>query len=75
MTWGHPDTVRVGDAGIPAMLGSVLARESTADDARMRELLEPFRPHRHRNIQLAFVARQRPPRTHHRTRSPDIRRL
>lgn len=62
VTWGDPDTVIVGDSGIPALVAWFLARERTADDARMLELLEPYRPHRYRVIQHAFVSGQRPPR-------------
>ena len=46
-TWGDADTVVLGDDGIPSMVAWLLAGERRADDARMLELLEPFRPHRH----------------------------
>lgn len=74
VTWGEPDTVIVGDSGIPGMVAWLLARERTADDGRMLELLEPFRPHRYRVIKLAFDAGVRPPRHHPRRTNPDIRR-
>ena len=45
---GDPDTVVVGDYGLPALVAWNLAGERTADDARMLELLEPERPHRAR---------------------------
>jgi 3-methyladenine DNA glycosylase/8-oxoguanine DNA glycosylase len=59
---GHPDTVVVGDYGIPAMVAWALARERTADDARMLELLEPERPHRARAVALIMTAGLSPPR-------------
>jgi 3-methyladenine DNA glycosylase/8-oxoguanine DNA glycosylase len=72
-TWGERDTVIVGDDGIPSMVGWLLAREARADDARMIELLEPYRPHRYRVVRLAFAAQVRPPRRHPRGRRTDIR--
>lgn len=73
-TWGERDTVIVGDDGIPSMVSWLLAREPRADDARMIELLEPYRPHRYRVVRLAFAAGVRPPRHHPRGRRTDIRR-
>ena len=73
-TWGEPDAVVVGDHGIPAMIAWLLARERTADDARLLELLEPHRPHRQRVIRLAFASGARPPRRHPRGHRNDIRR-
>lgn len=58
-TLGDPDTVIVGDSGIPSLIASTLAGERHADDARMLELLEPYRPHRYRVLRLAFAARTR----------------
>lgn len=58
-TWGDPDTVIVGDSGIPSLLSSILAGERRANDERMLELLEPYRPHRYRILKLAFAARTR----------------
>ena len=73
-TWGHRDTVIVGDDGIPSMVAWLLAEERRADDARMVELLEPYRPHRYRVVRLAFRSGVRPPRRHHRGVPNDIRR-
>ena len=42
----------VGDYHLPNLVGSVLAGERGGDDARMLELLEPYRPHRARVIRL-----------------------
>jgi len=63
-TWGDPDSVTVGDDGIPSMVTWFLAREVRGDDARMLTLLEPYRPHRARVVQLAMASGQRPPRRH-----------
>lgn len=57
MTWGGADAVITGDSGIPSLITSTLAGERRGDDARMLELLEPFRPHRYRVLRLAFAAR------------------
>lgn len=57
MTWGDADAVITGDSGIPSLITSTLAGERRGDDARMLELLEPFRPHRYRVLRLAFAAR------------------
>lgn len=56
-TWGDPDTVITGDSGIPSLIASTLVGEVRADDARMVELLEPYRPHRYRVLRLALAAR------------------
>lgn len=58
-TWGDPDTVIVGDSGIPSLLASTLVGERRATEERMLELLEPYRPHRYRVLKLAFAARTR----------------
>ena len=75
MTWGSSDAVIVGDVGLPGLVCWFLGREERGNDERMLELLEPYRPHRYRIIQLAFASGARVPR-----RSPnpygtqDIRR-
>ena len=53
---GDADAVSVGDYHLPGLVGSVLAGEGSADDARMLELLEPYRPHRARVIRLIEAA-------------------
>lgn len=73
-TWGAPDTVILGDAGIPSMVTWLLAREPRGDDARMLQLLEPHRPHRYRVVRLAFAARSFPPKRAPRAPRTDIRR-
>ncbi len=49
---GDPDTVVTGDFGLPGLVAWNLARERTADDARMLELLAPFRGQRGRVLRL-----------------------
>lgn len=61
-TFGAADAVIVGDAGIPSIVTWLLAREPRGSDARMLELLEPYRPHRYRVIRLAFASGVKPPR-------------
>ena len=61
-TYGSADTVITGDSGIPSMVSWLLAGERRADDARMLQLLEPYRPHRYRVVRLAFAGGTRPPR-------------
>lgn len=56
-TWGDPDTVIVGDSGIPSLIAAVLVGERRASDERMLELLEAYRPHRYRVLKLAFASR------------------
>ena len=72
-TWGEADAVIVGDDGIPSMVTWFLAREERGDDARMLELLEPYRPHRGRVMQMAFASGDKPPRRHHRYARNPIR--
>ncbi|MDH3539434.1 MAG: DNA-3-methyladenine glycosylase 2 family protein [Acidimicrobiia bacterium] len=45
---GDPDAVPVGDYHLPNTVAWALAGEARATDARMLELLEPYRPHRYR---------------------------
>ena len=53
---GDPDAVLVGDFHIPNTVAWALAGEPRADDDRMLELLEPFRPHRGRVVNLLKAA-------------------
>jgi len=59
---GDPDAVSVGDYNLPRMVAYAFAGEREADDARMLELLEPFRPHRLRVVRLLSIAGSSPPR-------------
>ncbi len=45
---GDADTVALGDYHLPNTVAWALAGEARADDKRMLELLEPYRPHRRR---------------------------
>lgn len=74
VTWGHPDTVIVGDSGIPSLVSWMLTNQRTSNDDEMLALLEPFRPHRYRVIQLAFASGRHPPRRQPHRRRPDITR-
>lgn len=53
---GDPDAVPVGDYNLPHMVGYALEGTPRSTDARMLELLEPFRGHRGRVIRLLMVA-------------------
>lgn len=56
-TWcGDPDAVSVGDYHIPNQVAWALAGEPRAGDARMLELLAPFRGHRGRVCTLLAIA-------------------
>ena len=53
--FGDPDAVSVGDYHVPNMVAWALAGEPRADDARMLELLEPYRGQRGRVQRLLEV--------------------
>ena len=53
---GDPDAVPLGDLHLPQEVGRALAGEPGADDARMLELLEPFRGSRFRLLRLLLAA-------------------
>jgi hypothetical protein len=58
--------VTVGDFHLPNIVAFALTGQARADDARMLELLEPFRGHRGRVCQLIMAAGIRAPRFGHR---------
>ncbi len=60
--FGDPDAVSVGDYHVPNMVAWALAGEPRADDARMLELLEPYRGQRGRVQRLLEVGRITAPR-------------
>lgn len=60
--YGDPDAVSVGDFHLPNIVAWALAGEPRGDDARMLELLEPFRGHRARVCVLLESARISAPR-------------
>ncbi|HAX82712.1 MAG TPA: DNA-3-methyladenine glycosylase, partial [Actinobacteria bacterium] len=53
---GDPDAVPVGDYHLPNTVAWALVGEDRADDARMLELLDEFRPHRGRVLRLLGAA-------------------
>ena len=61
-SFGDPDAVSVGDFHLPHLVAWVLAGEERADDARMLELLEPYRGERGRVIRLIESGAGRRPR-------------
>ena len=59
---GDADAVAVGDYHLPNMVAWALAGEPRGDDARMLELLEPYRGHRGRVIRLLKQAGMHAPK-------------
>jgi 3-methyladenine DNA glycosylase/8-oxoguanine DNA glycosylase len=59
---GDPDAVSVGDFHIPHLVTWTLAGEARGSDARMLELLEPYRGQRGRVIRLIEAGGRRLPR-------------
>jgi 3-methyladenine DNA glycosylase/8-oxoguanine DNA glycosylase len=59
---GDRDAVSVGDFHTPNLVSRALAGEPRGDDARMLELLEPYRPQRGRVVRLLEAAGLRTPR-------------
>lgn len=59
---GDPDLVGLGDFHLPNLVAWALAREPRADDARMLELLEPFRGQRGRVVRLLEASGIQAPR-------------
>jgi 3-methyladenine DNA glycosylase/8-oxoguanine DNA glycosylase len=72
---GDADAVLPGDYNLPRSIGWVLAGERYADDARMLELLEPFRGHRFRVVKLIWANGVRAPRTRPRRPNRPLGRL
>ncbi|MGH2455961.1 MAG: DNA-3-methyladenine glycosylase family protein [Candidatus Limnocylindria bacterium] len=62
VAYGDPDAVSVGDYHIPNLVAFALAGEPRADDARMLELLAPYRGQRGRVQRLLEVSGIRAPR-------------
>jgi 3-methyladenine DNA glycosylase/8-oxoguanine DNA glycosylase len=59
---GDADAVVPGDLHLPQLVSFALTGQPAADDARMIELLEPYRGHRFRLLRLLWAAGRRPPR-------------
>jgi 3-methyladenine DNA glycosylase/8-oxoguanine DNA glycosylase len=60
--FGDPDAVSVGDFHLPHLVSWALAGEARGDDARMLELLEPYRGQRGRVVRLLELSGVAPPR-------------
>jgi 3-methyladenine DNA glycosylase/8-oxoguanine DNA glycosylase len=75
IAFGDPDAVVVGDFHLPSIVAWNLVGERRADDARMLELLEPFRPHRARAVALLARGGGHPPRRAPRRALRDIRSI
>jgi 3-methyladenine DNA glycosylase/8-oxoguanine DNA glycosylase len=58
---GDADAVSIGDFHLPNLVAFALAGETRGDDARMIELLEPYRGQRGRVIRLLEASGLRPP--------------
>lgn len=59
---GDPDALPIGDYHLPNEVAWLLEREPRANDARMVALLEPFRGHRYRVVQLVHLSGNTAPR-------------
>jgi 3-methyladenine DNA glycosylase/8-oxoguanine DNA glycosylase len=75
LAFGDADAAVVGDFHLPSLVAWNLVAERRADDARMLELLEPFRPHRARAVALIVRAGSNPPRRGPKAALRDIRRI
>jgi len=62
IAFGDPDALSVGDYHLPNLVAWALAREPRADDARMLELLEPYRGQRGRVQRLLEASGIQAPR-------------
>jgi 3-methyladenine DNA glycosylase/8-oxoguanine DNA glycosylase len=60
--YGDPDALPLGDLHLPHLITWALARESPGSDARMVELLEPYRGHRFRIVRLLWIGAPKNPR-------------
>jgi 3-methyladenine DNA glycosylase/8-oxoguanine DNA glycosylase len=72
---GDADAVPVGDFHIPNMVAWALAGEPRGDDARMLELLEPYRGHRGRVVRYLTLGAVRAPRRGPRLARIDLARI
>ncbi len=75
LAFGDPDALVIGDYHLPAFVAWNLVGDREADDARMIELLEPFRPHRARVVALLGREGAHPPRRAPKRALRDIRRI
>jgi 3-methyladenine DNA glycosylase/8-oxoguanine DNA glycosylase len=70
---GDPDAVSVGDFHLPNLVAFALAGEPRGDDARMLDLLEPWRGHRARVVRLLEASGIEAPKYGPRYAAPDRR--
>ena len=75
VAFGDPDAVSVGDYHLPHQVSWTLAGEARGSDARMLELLEPYRGQRGRAIRFITASGLRPPRFGHRMPLRSIARI
>jgi 3-methyladenine DNA glycosylase/8-oxoguanine DNA glycosylase len=75
VAFGDPDAVSIGDFHLPHLVAWMLAGEPRGDDARMLELLEPYRGQRARLVRLLELSGVLPPRYGPRMRARSIERL
>ncbi len=73
--FGDPDAVSLGDFHIPNMVCWALASEPRGDDARMLELLEPYRGQRARVVRILERSGIRAPRYGPRARIQRLERI
>lgn len=73
--FGDPDAVSLGDFHLPHLVCWAMAGEPRGDDARMLELLEPYRGQRARLVRLLELSGIRAPRYGPRLRGRAIERL
>lgn len=58
---GHADAIVPGDVHLPSDVSRFFTDTPVADDDRMLELLEPFRPHRFRVVRFILGGGRRSP--------------
>ncbi|MEN0062092.1 MAG: DNA-3-methyladenine glycosylase 2 family protein [Myxococcota bacterium] len=69
---GDPDALPIGDYHLPNVIAYNLAGEPRADDARMLQLLEPYRGQRGRVVRLLKLFGSTPPKWGPRSEARDI---
>jgi len=75
VAWGDRDAVPVGDFHLPNTVAWALAGEDRADDERMLELLEPYRPHRRRVVTMLKRSGASAPKYGPKSSVVDIRKI
>ena len=73
VAWGDRDAVPIGDYHLPNTVAWLLAGEPRADDDRMLQLLEPYRPERRRVVILIKRSHVAAPKYGPRAAVQDIR--